>query len=198
VAAGIGTWMARMAPVAALAAVACTADVLRPSLSDTTAWVPFQGEFRAVAGGVESRGRFMRHSDGSTRRETFARDQVPAFVTIVNVRTSEFHSFSAGGWTSQPLAAGRREPPTGSAFPNAMPQADRVAGYRVVRADTALGSVMLRAPVLNYFALVEDHPDPPLRLEFLSVTEDVPAGTVFEPPAGAPVARLPWPHDAGR
>ena len=177
---------------------ACAGDLLRQPNEQTTAWVPFQAEFRAVAGGVASRGRFMRHRDGSTRREAFGRDGVPAFVTIVNVHTSEFHSFSAGSWTSQPLAASRREPPTGSAFPSATPQADRVAGYRVVRADTVLGSVMFRAPALNYFALVEEHPDPPLRIEFLSVSEDAPAERLFEPPAGVTVARLPWSYDARR
>lgn len=177
---------------------ACAGDVPRQADEQTTAWVPFQAEFRAFAGGGESRGRFMRHRDGSTRRETFGRDGVPAFVTIENVSTSEFHSFSAGSWTSQPLAASRREPPTGSTFSSATPQADRIAGYRVVRADTALGSVMLRAPALNYVALVEEHPDPPLRIEFLSVSEDAPAERLFEPPPGATVARLPWPHDAGR
>lgn len=187
-----------IALIAAGIAGACAGDLPRLKSERTTAWVPFQAEFRVVAAGVESRGRFMRRRDGSMRRETLGRGGAPVFVTIENVSTSEFHSFSVGSWTSQPLAASRREPPTGSAFPNAMPQADRIAGYRVVRADTALGSIMLRAPVLNYLALVEEHPDPPLRLEFLSVAEDVPADSLFEPPAGATVARLPWPHEAAR
>jgi len=79
-----------------------------------------------------------------------------------------------------------------------MPQPARVAGYRVVRADTVLGSTMLRAPALNYFALVEEHPYPPLRIEVTSVTDDEPAEAQFAPPAGARIARLPWPHTIGR
>lgn len=183
-----------VALIAAGIAGACAGDLPRQAQAEAAAWVPFQAEFRAVGAGVESRGRFMRHRDGSTRRETFGPDQRPAFVTIENLGTSEFHSFSAGNWTTQPLAARRPVPPASSAFPNAMPQQDRVAGYRVVRADTVLGSVMLRAPVLNYFALVEEHPDPPLRIEYLSVREEAPAEVLFAPPAGAVVARLPWPH----
>lgn len=187
-----------IALIAAGIAGACAGDLPRLKSERVTAWVPFQAEFRVVAAGVESRGRFMRRRDGSTRRETLGRGGAPVFVTIENVSTSEFHSFSAGSWMSQPLAASRREPPTGSAFPNAMPQADRIAGYRVVRADTALGSVMLRAPALNYVALVEEHPDPPVRIEFLTVSEGVLAESLFEVPPGATVARLPWPHEATR
>ncbi len=179
-------------------AAACAWDLPLQAPPDAAAWVPFRAEFRAVGAGVMSLGRVMRHRDGSMRRETLGPDQAPVFVTIENRATSVFYSFSAGTWTSQALVVHQPAPPVAAEFPNAMPQPARVAGYRVVRADTALGSTMLRAPALNYFALVEEHPYPPLRIEFLSVTEDEPSEAYFAPPPGASVSRLPWPHAIGR
>jgi hypothetical protein len=85
-------------------------------------------------------------------------------------------------------------PPTGADFPNAMPQADRIAGYRVVGAYTVLGTLMLRAPALDYFPLVEEHPHPALRLEFTSVVEEPISDALFSPPPEAEVATLPWPY----
>lgn len=190
--------LTRIAPVVALMAAACTGEVVRPPAEQVATWVPMQAEFRTVAAGVESRGRFLRHRNGSTRRETLARDATPAFVTIENRATAEFHAFSAGTWTTQPLVVRRPGPPPASEFASATPHPARVEGYLVVRATTLLGSSMLRAPALNYFALVEEHPDPPLRIEFLAVTEDMPADALFAPPAGATVARLPWAHTISR
>ena len=85
-------------------------------------------------------------------------------------------------------------PPTGADFPNATPQADRVEGYRVVGAYTVLGTLMLRAPALDYFPLVEEHPHPALRIEFTSIVEEPIRDKVFSPPPGVEVAMLPWPY----
>ncbi len=167
-----------------------------PSVEPDIAWRAFRGEFRSVSNGVETKGRYWRHRDGSARRETLTADGKTEFVTIENLGASQFYSFSAGSWTAQPLKvpARRRVPPTGADFPNATPHAERVAGYRVVGAYTALGTRMLRAPSLDYFPLVEDHPHPALRVEFLTVTEEPIADAVFLPPAGVEVATLPWPY----
>ncbi len=159
-------------------------------------WRAFRGEFRSTSGGVATRGRFFRHRDGSTRRETLAPDSEAEFITIVNIGQSRFYSYSAGSWSAQPLKLPVRLtfPPTGSDFPNATPQADRVAGYRVVGAYTVLGTLLLRAPALDYFPLVEEHPHPALRIEFGSVVEGPIPDEIFSPPPGVEVATLPWPY----
>ena len=162
------------------------------------AWATFRAEFTSTGGTTETRGRFYRRRDGSIRKETLGADGAAEFVTIQNRPSMRFYSFSDGSWSSQPLQLATRltMPPTGADFPSAMPQPERVVGYRVVRTDTALGTVLLRAPALNYFPLVEDHPFPSLRVEFVSVTEGDVDAALFEPPAGAPVASLPWPYMA--
>ena len=160
------------------------------------AWRAFRGEFRSTSGGVETRGRFFRHRDGSTRRETLAANGDVEFITIVNIGQSRFYSYSAGSWSAQPLKLPVRHifPPTGADFPNATPQADRIAGYRVVGAYTVLGTLMLRAPALDYFPLVEEHPHPALRIEFGSIVEEPIRDEIFSPLPGVEVATLPWPY----
>jgi hypothetical protein len=167
-----------------------------PSVEPDVAWRAFRGEFRSVSNGVETKGRYWRHRDGSARRETLGADGKAEFITIESLSASQFYSFSAGSWTAQPLRlpATRTLPPTGTAFPNATPQTERVAGYRVVGAYTVLGTLMLRAPALDYFPLVEDHPHPALRVEFVSIVEEPVGDTLFLPPPGAEVATLPWPY----
>jgi len=181
---------------AALLLAACGAGDPADTVLPGVAWVSFHGEFRSVSGTNETRGRFYRHRDGSTRRETLEAGGTPAFITIEHRSAARFYSFSGGVWTSQPLERPARVmlPPTGADFPSAVPQPGRIAGYRVVRADTALGTVMLRAPALNYFALVEEHPYPALRVEFVSVVEGPVDGALFAPPRGTAVGELPWPY----
>jgi hypothetical protein len=187
-----------MAPLgAALVLLAsCGADDRPNEAIARPVWVPFRAEFRSVGAGSDRRGRFYRRRDGSVRRETFGADGTADFVTIENYSTRRFYSFSAGSWTSQPLTvAPHRAKPLGPGdFPNATPLAAPVAGYRVVRADTLLGAMILRAPSLNYFALTEEHPDPPLRVEYDSVVEGDLADALFAPPPGAVIADMPWPH----
>jgi hypothetical protein len=185
----LATRIGAFAALLALAACAPSA-ISEPDV----AWRAFRGEFRSVSDGVETRGRYWRHRDGSVRKETLGPDGQAAFITIENLSASRFYSFSAGSWTAQPLRvpARRMFPPTGADFPNATPHAGRVAGYRVVGAYTVLGTLMLRAPSLDYFPLVEDHPHPALRVEFLSVTEEPIAEAVFSPPPGVEAATLPW------
>jgi hypothetical protein len=177
----------------ALALVGCVpSTVSEPDV----AWRAFRGEFTSTTGGIETRGRYFRHRDGSVRREVLRADGGAEFITIENVAAARFYSFSGGSWTAQPLriAARRMLPPTGADFPNASPQTERVAGYRVVSAYTVLGTLMLRAPALDYFPLVEDHPHPALRVAFVSVVEEPLADDLFVPPAGTAVAELPWIH----
>jgi len=123
-------------------------------------------------------------------------DGAAEFITIENLPGSRFYAFSAGSWTVQPLklSARRLVPPPAADFPNATPQGERVAGYRVVGAYTPLGTLMLRAPALDYFPLVEDHPHPVLRVEFVSVIEEPVGDALFVPPSDAQVATLPWPY----
>ena len=176
-----------------LAVAACAPST---TVEPAVAWRSFRGEFRSVSGGVETTGRYYRHRNGSARRETLGTAGTPEFITIENLSASRFYAFSAGSWTEQPLKlpATRATPPSGAAFPNATPQTERVAGYRVVGAYTVLGTLMLRAPALDYFPLVEDHPHPALRVEFVSIVEEPVGDALFLPPSDARVATLPWPY----
>ena len=188
----------RMAPAGAalVLLVSCGPDDLPGEAIARTAWVPFRAEFRSIGGGSDRRGRFYRRRDGSIRRETFGADGTAEFVTIENRATRRFYSFSGASWTSQPLtlAPHRAKPPGPDDYSSATPHAATVAGYRVVRADTLLGAMMLRAPSLNYFALAEEHPDPWLRVEYESVVEGDVADALFAPPPDAVIADMPWPH----
>ena len=155
-------------------------------------WVAFVGEFRSVSGGTETRGRAYRRRDGSFRKETLDVVGVPAFITIENRVKRAFYSYSSGGWTAQPWRRAPAPRPDASRYPNAVPQGERVAGLRVVRWDSGLGVMTLRSPELDYYPLVEEHPSPPLRVVFVSVTRTDPADSLFEPPPGSQVDDLPW------
>jgi hypothetical protein len=173
---------------------ACGAERPAARPEAAAAWAAFQAEFRAVGGGAETRGRFSRRSDGSVRRETLGPDAAPAFITIENRASLRFYSFSGGTWTAQPLAQATSRPARASDFPGADPTPLPHDGRRVVRVVTPTGAVQLRAPGLDFFAVVEEHPDPPLRVEYRVVSRDDPPAALFEPPAGVPVASLPWAH----
>jgi hypothetical protein len=184
--------------MAALVATGCGRErPVAPPPEVATAWVAFQAEFRAVGGGTETRGRFFRRHDGSVRRETAGTDARPAFITIENRAALRFYSLSGGTWTVQPLAPGTSRPAHASDFPDAASQAVVHDGLRVVRIVTPTGAVLLRAPDLDFFAVVEEHPDPPLRVEYRVVSRDDPPPALFEPPAGVPVGSLPWAHTGG-
>jgi len=196
-------WIARMGRIAPIGAAlvilaSCGPDELPSHAVDRNGWVPFRAEFRSIGGGSDRRGCFYRRRDGSIRRETFGADGTADFVTIENRATRRFYSFSAGSWTSHPLtlAPHRAQPQGPGDYPSATPVAGTLVGYRVVRADTLLGAMMLRAPSLNYFALAEEHPDPPLRIEYQSVLEGDVADALFAPPPDAVLSEMPWPHGA--
>jgi hypothetical protein len=184
---------------AALAMPGCGGS--SPTVATTSAadaggpWVPFAGEFRAVSGGSEARGRVFRRRDGSFRKETLDLVGVPSFITIENRARKRFYSYSAGGWTSQPWPRTPPPPPGRERYLTAGPQADRVAGLRVVRWDTGLGVMTLLAPELDYYPLVEEHPHPPLRIRYTAITRADPADSLFEPPPGSRVDEVPWPYD---
>jgi hypothetical protein len=158
-------------------------------------WVPFEGEFRSVAAGVESRGRVFRRRDGSFRKETLDAVGVPSFVTIENRAQKRFYSFSSGSWTAQPWSRTPTAPPGRDRYPNAAIEADRVAGLRVVRWVSGFGVTTLRAPELDYYPLVEEHGYPPLRIEHVRVVRADPPDGMFEPPAGSRVDELPWQYE---
>lgn len=183
----------------ALLAVGCGgATPPAPETHPLEVWTPFRGEFRSVAGSTESRGRVFRRRDGSLRRETLDASGAPAFVTIENRADVRFYSYSAGRWSSQPWTRTPPAKPTPASFPTAEPQADRVAGHRVVLVYNNLGARIMRAPDLDYAALLEEHPHPPLRVEFLSVEPGPQPDALFAPPPGVVVDRLPWPHTGAR
>jgi hypothetical protein len=195
----IGDCGLRSGPVAVAAVVilaACGAE--RPVETPVAApeWAPFQAEVRTVTAAADTRGRFVRRRDGSVRRETLGPDAAPAFITIENRATRRFYSFGGGTWTAQPLAPGTSRPARASDFPDAAPASPR-DGLRVVRVVTPTGAALLRAPDLDFFPLVEEHPDPPLRIECRVTSRDEPPAPLFEPPAGAPIAMLPWAHTGG-
>ena len=176
-----------------IAAVAgCKPAPAATAASGVSDWVAFEGEFRSIAGGTETRGRVYRRRDGSFRKETHDVVGVPAFITIENRVKKAFYSYSGGSWTAQPWRRTPPGPPAASRFPNATPQAERVAGLRVVRWDTGWGVMTLRAPELDYYPLLEEHPFPPLRIQYVAVTRKDPPDPLFEPPPGSQVDDLPW------
>lgn len=158
-------------------------------------WVPFEGEFRAVAAGAETRGRVFRRRDGSFRKETLDLVGVPAFITIENRARKQFYSFSSGGWTAQPWQRTPSPPPGRDRYPNAVVEADRIAGLRVIRWVSGVGVTTLRAPELDYYPVVEEHPHPPLTIRYVSVTRGDQPDTLFEPPAGSRVDEVPWQYE---
>ena len=178
--------------IAALAAAGCGAAPRTSAASGVGDWVAFEGEFRSVSAGTETRGRVHRRRDGSFRKETLDVVGVPAFITIENRVKKAFYSYSGGGWTAQPWRGAPATRPDASRYPNAVPQAERVAGLRVVRWDTAWGVMTLRAPELDYYPLLEEHPFPPLRIVYVTVTRTDPPDALFEPPPGSQVDDLPW------
>ena len=178
--------------IAALAAAGCGAAPPTSAASGAGDWVAFEGEFRSVSGATETRGRVYRRRDGSFRKETLDMVGVPAFITVENRVKKAFYSYSGGSWTAQPWRGAPPPRPDASRYPNAAPQAERVAGVRVVRWDTAWGVLTLRAPELDYYPLLEEHPYPALRIRYVSVTRRDPADSLFEPPPGSQVDDLPW------
>ena len=50
----------------------------------------------------------------------------------------------------------------------------------------------LRAPELDNYPLLEEHPFPPLRIVYVTVTRKDPLDALFEPPPGSQVDDLPW------
>jgi hypothetical protein len=175
-----------------VAAAGCGAAPSTSAAAGVGDWVAFVGEFRSVSGGAETRGRVYRRSDGSFRKETHDVVGVPAFINIENRVKKAFYSYSGGGWTAQPWRRTPAARPDASRYPNATPQAERVAGLRVMRWDTGWGVMTLRAPELDYYPLLEEHPYPPLRIVFVSITRTDPADSLFEPPPGSQVDDLPW------
>jgi hypothetical protein len=191
-------WHVALCVAAAVAMAGCGTSPPTAATTSTAGagqWVPFEGEFRAVSGGSETRGRVFRRRDGSFRKETLDLVGVPAFITIENRARKRFYSYSAGGWTSQPWTRTPPPPPGRERYRNASPQADRVAGLRVVRWDTGLGVMTLLAPELDYYPLVEEHPHPPLRIRYTAVTRADPADSLFEPPPGSRVDDVPWQYE---
>ncbi len=182
-----------------VAAVALVFVRHEPSLAPVSAidaWVPFQAEFRQVREGqVEAVGRYMRGRDGSARRETMAPDGGQRFITIVNVWAGRFYSFAGGTWTAQTLILrGVRTPRDTDAGARLVRVTDRVNGLHLVRETTPAGSVMLRAPALDLFAVLEQHPYPAMRREHFNIVIAPVSESLFAPPPGAAVADLPWPH----
>ena len=156
-------------------------------------WVPFQAEFRQVRDGrVEATGRFFRGPDGSTRRETRDPDGTLRFVAIENIARERFYGYAGGSWSSQPLRL--LEPRTPPPEPPAsLLVADRVEGLRLVRELTPAGAVLLRAPALDLFPIVEHYPDPAMSREHVGIVIGPVDPGLFEPGTDR-IDELPWPH----
>lgn len=173
--------------------VACSAPAPAPPPA-VARWTAFRADLRTMAGGVERRGRFYRRADGSTRRETLGPDGSPAFITIENRAAGRFYSLGGGVWSAQPLEPGAVRPPRTADFPDATPERAAHEGLAVVKVITPAGAVLRRAPALDFVPVVEEHSDPPLRVELTGIRREDPPSTLFEPPPGVRVESLPWKH----
>lgn len=173
--------------------VACSAPPPAPRPA-VTGWTAFRAEIRTTAGGVERGGRFYRRADGSTRRETLGPDDSPAFITIENRAARRFYSLGGGVWSAQPLEPGAVRPPRAADFPDATPERAAHEGLAIVKTITPAGAALRRAPALDFVPVVEEHSDPPLRVELTGIRREDPAPALFEPPPGARVVNLPWSH----
>jgi hypothetical protein len=166
-----------------------------------TGWVPFSATVRVIGetGGV-TRGRFHRDRNGSTRREGVGEDGSLRFVDIVNIAEGRFYVRSGTDrWSVQrmePLPATYPSPAV--IGPHQIVLSDTVEGLTVLREKTADGAVLLRAPALNGFAVVEEHPDDGVRIEYSEIQVRHPDPRLFRPPDDVEVIRLPWPHEGAR
>ncbi len=156
-------------------------------------WVEFRAGFRQIRDGrVEATGAFYRGRDGSTRRETREPDGTLRFVAIENIAENRYYGYSSGSWSAQPLRLLEPRTPPGPR-PDLLPVTQRVEGLELRRELTPSGAVLLRAPALDLFALVEHYPDPPMSREHHDIVIGPVDPVLFHPPAG-PVDELPWPY----
>ena len=185
-----------VAVAAAALALLVRGDAPVIAVQSSSGWVPFRAGFRQLRNGeLEAAGRYARHHDGSTLRETSSPAGDTRFITIVNVPEGRFYSFAGGTWTVQPLILRRaRHLPDRRADSQLVGVVERVGGLRLVRETTATGAVLLRAPALDFFPVIEQHPEPPMRRELFDIVVEPVDASWFFPPAGARVDRLPWPY----
>jgi hypothetical protein len=164
-----------------------------PTVESSRDWVPFRARFQQVRDGrIEATGRFYRSRDGSTRRETYDPDGTLRFVAIENIAEGRFYGYAGGGWSAQPLRLlDPRTPPP--APPASLLVAERVEGLRLVRELTGAGAVLLRAPALDLFPLVEHHPDPAMSRAHHDIVIGPVDPALFEPRTDR-IDELPWPH----
>ncbi|HEX7086080.1 MAG TPA: hypothetical protein VF198_06925 [Vicinamibacterales bacterium] len=156
-------------------------------------WVEFRAGFRQVRDGrVEATGAFYRGRDGSTRRETRDPDGTLRFVAIENIAENRYYGFSSGSWSAQPLRLLEPRTPPGLR-PDLLPLTERVEGLELCREITPSGAVLLRAPALDLFPLVEYYADPPMSREHHDIVIGPVDSSLFLPPAG-PLDALPWPY----
>lgn len=155
-------------------------------------WVEFRAEFRQVRDGrVEATGFFCRGRDGSTRRETRDPDGTLRYVAIENIAENRYYGYAGGSWSAQPLRL--LEPRTPPGPSDLLLLTDRVEGLELRRELAPSGAVLLRAPALDLFPIVEHYPDPPMSREHHDIVIGPVDSGLFRPPAG-PVDELPWPY----
>ncbi|HEY8535323.1 MAG TPA: hypothetical protein VIL25_02705 [Vicinamibacterales bacterium] len=177
----------------AVARVARDPGVLPAPAATVQGWVEFRAAYRQVRDGrVEAVGVFHRGRDGSTRRETRDPDGTLRFVAIENIAENRYYGYAGGAWSAQPLRLLAPRVPPGPR-PDLLPVSERVEGLELQRELTPEGAVLLRAPALNFFPVVEYYSDPPMSREHHDIVIGPVDPALFRPPA-VPVDELPWPY----
>jgi hypothetical protein len=168
-------------------------------------WVPFSADVAITEpDGSVSTGRFFRASDGSTREEGRGADY--AGIAIHNIPRAIYYEFTQGAtdkrnggrgsWTARPMqlpARGWKPERFHEDTPGLTPISETVEGLTVYREERPDGTVLLRAPALNFFALVSE--GGPLRRKrvYSNIEFGEPPRDLFEPPPGAHIIQLTEP-----
>lgn len=156
-------------------------------------WVAFAAELlREIPGRTDGvAGKYYRASDGSSREETWPRDNPSrTIIEIRNISTSSYYlKLPSGQWEKHPMhLPGRGWNPTKMrigthGLASAPVVMDTVSVYRLVGSDV----ITFRAPALNFFPVVTVNPATGTRQRYFNFEQGEPDPMLFFPPPEAEV-----------